>query len=463
MRDLYMRAQSAQQSGDLRAAAGLYREIVGLRPELAEAHANLGSIYYQIRDDDRARASLEQAIQLKPALAAPHFFLGVLAARQQDHKGAIRHLEDAIRLDPSNVAASLYLGEAYFSDGRNVAAADQFWKVASAEEFRVDAHYSLSRVYDRESESALEQLSRSFPRSFFLQLARGHLHEGRKDWKKAQDAYQAALELRPGAAGLEARLRWVSDNNGRPEPMSPPPPLPAGERSLLSMLYNPPPDERIGPLLRDQRTRLGAGSASAVEASELYEHARECQVAAYLATRWILANDPASYRARQLRGQLHEARGETDDAVREYREALRLRPALKDVHFAIGTLLWSVSRIDEALPELRAELRVSPNHPEAHYEIADILLLRGENSSAKEHLQQAIRFDPGMVEAHLAIERIYFAEGRPMEGLDHLRRAAELAPSDPTPHYRMSIVYRRLGEAEKSRAALERFQRLRDE
>jgi len=116
--ELYRKAQAAQQAGDFQTAAGHYEELVRLRPELAEVHANLGSIYYQIHDDTKAMAALEKAIQLKPELTAPHVFLGVVASRQQNYEKAIHHLETSAKLDSSNLVVPFYLGEAYFATRR---------------------------------------------------------------------------------------------------------------------------------------------------------------------------------------------------------------------------------------------------------------------------------------------------------------------------------------------------------
>ena len=458
--DLYSRAQSAQQAGDLRSAARDYEEIIQLAPELAEAHANLGSIYYQIGDDIRAASNLENAVKLKPELTAPHFFLGVVAIRQQDHRKAIRHLETSARLDPSNLVVPFYLGEAYHAEGRYFAAAAAFWKSTSNSDFKADAHYFLNRVYGKLAELALERLSMEHPASFYVELARGQFHEGRKNWKESEKAYLDALERRPDADHLHARLGWVRHRAQGGDPTGTPPTVETNVPTLLGLLYAPPPDAGIDAMLRRSRDRLLGRAELATTPEDLYRQAQDFQVTAYLAARWIGKNAPGSYRARQLQAQLHEARGDVDDAVREYRAALRLNPGLRDVHFAIGTLLWSVSRFDEALPELEAELRVNPNHPEAHYEIADILQVRGQKAEAKSHLMESIRIAPDMAEAHLAIERIYFAEGCFDEAIAHLRTVARLEPGDPTPHYRMSIIYRRLGQADESQRALREFQRL---
>ena len=460
--DLYTKAQAAQQAGDFQTAAGHYEELVRLRPELAEVHANLGSIYYQIHDDAKAAAALEKAIQLNPKLTAPHFFLGVVASRQQNYEKAIRHLETSVKLDSSNLIVPFYLGEAYFATRRYADAASSFQKARSLEEFRADAYYYLSKAYGELSKQALDQLDGEDPSSFHMQLARGHFHEGRKSWKEAEKAYDAALKKNPEAVGLEARLQWVSRNAASDSRAGPPPPLPEKEATMLGLLYEPPSEEEIDPMFRAYENRLHQGASVLGDEEKLYRLAEDYQIASYLAARWISKNDPGSYRAHQLRAQLHESRGETDEAVREYRAALRLKPNLQNLHFAIGSLLWSLSRFDEALPELEAELGINHIHPEAHYEIADILQVRGRNAQAKEHLLEALRQKPDLVEAHLAIERIYFAEEQFDQALAHMKSAVRLSPQNPTPHYRMSMLYRKLGKTEEAQKELQEFQRLQE-
>ena len=318
-----------------------------LRPELAEAHANLGSIYYQIRDDEKAAASLQRAIDLNPQLAAPQFFRGVVAIRQQDHSTAVRHLEASVRLDPSNAMAPLYLGEAYFGMGRHEAAATAFWKATRHQGFRADAYYSLNRACTEVAESILDRLAAEYPGSFFVHLALGQFHEGRRNWKEAGDEYHEALKRNPDAAGLESRLSWIRRNDSGGQSGAPPS-LPEARPTLLGMLYDPPAASDIVRLLESYSNLLGTPGRVQQGPESLFERAGDYQVVAYLAARWIDQNDPGSYRARQLRAQLLEAQGETDGAVSEYRAALQLKPGLRDVHFAIGTLLWSLSRFDEA-------------------------------------------------------------------------------------------------------------------
>ena len=466
LRHVYARAQAAQQAGDFQAAAIHYEELLRLRPNLAEAYVNLGSVYYQTREDTKAAAALERAIQLKPQLgAAPYFFLGVIASRQNDHEKAVRHLEASEQLDSSDLVVAYYLGEAYFANRQYSDAIAAFEKATSHIDFRADAHYYLSKAYGALSKQTMDRLAEEYPDSFYIHLARGHYHEGRRNWHEAERAYQSALKRNPGAthlADLEARHRWVARNAATDGLAGPPPPLPEEGATMLGLLYRPPSEHEIDSLLREYRKRLQPSAPMLAAAESIYRQAEEFQIASYLTARWINMNDPGSYRAHQLRAQLHESRGETDDAVREYHAALRLKPDLQNVRFAIASLLWSLSRFEEARPELEAELRINPNHAEAHYVLGDILQVAGRNDEAKGHLLEALRLKPDLVEAHLAIERIYFAAGQLDKALDQMRTVVRIAPTNPTAHYRMSMLYRRLGRAEQALQELEVFQGLQE-
>ncbi len=460
---LYQKAASAQKAGDLTAAATSYEEIVRLSPELAEAYANLGSIYYELKMDDKALSALDRAIQLKPELAAPHFFAGVISTRLRDYPTAIRRLKTAAKLDPSNLVVQVYLGAAYFAVGDYPEAARAFEAATELPEFRADAFYHLSKAYGEISKSLLAELARKHPASYYFHLAQGHFHESRRSWLQAEEAYQAALAMKPDAADVKIRRDWVHEQLEDKAQEQAPPPAVAGEgTTLLAYLYNPPPDQAVESLLDEKKRQMGQPALDPIDDASLYRRAENYQLASYLAARWISANDPESYRGHQLKAQLHEVQGETEEAIREYGRAAELKPDLQNVHFAAGSLYWAQNRFNEALVELEAELKISPNHAEAHYEIADILRTFGRNAEAQKHLLECLRLQPEMLDAHLAIERIYFLDGKFEEALAHMQEAARIAPSDPTPLYRMAAIYRKLGKTDEARAALERFRELKN-
>jgi len=460
---LYTRAQQAQQKGDLQTAAEAYEKIVRLQPELAEAHANLGSIYYQMGRSRKAAAALNKAVEIKPDLAAPYFFLGVIASNARDYEEAIERLSRAARLDPANAAIHLYLGGARFGAGDYAAAIESFEKSARASQFSADSYYHLSKAHARVAERSFEQLQRRHPEGFWAHLARAHYHETRRNWQEAQLAYEQALRANPQAVNVRERLAWVRARAEGGEV-----PAPAADRSLengaLAVVYALPEGPEIEGWIDVYRDRLRrARRDSADSARKLYALTEYHQALSHLAAAWIAHNDPGSYRAHQLKGQYYEATGKIDEAIGEYRKAIELNPELQNVRFAIGSLLWAAERFDEAVPELEAELRINPNHAEAHYELGDIHYARQDFSKAEKHLLESLRLNPSLTEAHLALEKVYSGQGRLEAALDSLKAAAGLAPRDPAPHYRMSQIYRRLGREQQARRALARFQELRNQ
>src|SRR5712692_10317280 len=91
---------------------------------------------------------------------------------------------------------------------------------------------------------------------------------------------------------------------------------------------------------------------------QLFFLAEDHQLLSYLVSLWVVTSAPDYYRAHQLTGQYHEAIGQDDKAIEEYRRALALKPDLQGLHFLIGNSYWRRGQLDEALPELQNELKV---------------------------------------------------------------------------------------------------------
>src|SRR6185437_4178688 len=89
LRALYQHAKSAEQSGDYKSATADYDKIIQLRPDMAEAYANAGNLYYLQGEIPQAKAYFRKAISLKPQLPGPHFFLGILDFKARDYRGAL--------------------------------------------------------------------------------------------------------------------------------------------------------------------------------------------------------------------------------------------------------------------------------------------------------------------------------------------------------------------------------------
>ena len=75
----FNRAIALQQQGKLEEAAAEYRALLKLKPDYAEAHANLGVVLARLNRYDEAAASYETALRLNPKLTPILLNLGFQA------------------------------------------------------------------------------------------------------------------------------------------------------------------------------------------------------------------------------------------------------------------------------------------------------------------------------------------------------------------------------------------------
>ncbi len=459
---LYSEAQQAQATGDLAAAGRKYEAIIHLRPQMAEAYANLGNIYYQQGRPERAKVVYQKAVQIKPELAGPQFFLGVMAFAGHDYSSALLYLRRAEELEPSNALVHSYLGYTQYARSVFREAAGELEKALALDLADLDVLYHLSKSYGNLAKELSGQLQSQFPNSPYTNLARAHYFETGQNWKDASEQYRLALEKMPDNARLREKSRWAAkraaddgtgaENGATKEP---------DELIDGSLAYRDTPPS--GPKLKEElalwQTRVHALPQRDASDKQVYLAGEGNRALSYLASLAVLESDPDSYRAHQLRAQMLESSNKDEDAIAEYRNVLKQRPELQNIHFAIGSLLWKDQHFDQARAELQQELRNNPNHPEVLYELGDIASSGEDVQQAEKYLLGALKLDPKMVEAHYALEKIYTEKGLYEKSLEQLKAAVRTDSSDPKAHYRLSAVYRKLGRTQDAERELVLFKK----
>jgi tetratricopeptide (TPR) repeat protein len=465
--DLYTEARSAQASGDLKTATQKYERIVTIRPDLGEVYSNLGSLYLQQRQSERALRCFKEAMKLKPDLAGPYFFLGVMAFNSRRYDEALKYLKRAESLDRSAIETVLYLGYTNFARSSYLNAARDFQKVAEVRPEDPDVLYYLSKAYGQAAKNYFDVLKSRFPDCFYTHLAKGHVYEAQSEWTDAKTEYSSALRQQPGNGRLQQRLAWVTRNAATPHGAGQPPPaVPGSQEELIDgpvrFLYALPDENRVRDELQHYRTMISE-NATAASPDQIYKLTEGYQILSYLASFLIFKVAPDSFRTHQLTAEHYEELGKADDAIQEYRETAKLKPDLPDIHFVIGNLYWKRNLLDEALPELKQELSINPDHAQALYELGDVQFAKGNVREAEEYLLRSLRVEPTIAEAYLTLERIYTATDRYAESLNQLKQVIKLAPDDPTPHYRMIVIFRKLGELDQAEAEMKIFTKLQSQ
>jgi len=107
------------QVGAFADAAASYRKAIGLRPDLPEAHNNLGNALRELRDTQGAITSYRKALALRRNYASAHNNLAVALAAAREYDEAVVSYREAVRLRPNFPSAYSNLGNALRALGRH--------------------------------------------------------------------------------------------------------------------------------------------------------------------------------------------------------------------------------------------------------------------------------------------------------------------------------------------------------
>lgn len=159
--------------------------------------------------------------------------------------------------------------------------------------------------------------------------------------------------------------------------------------------------------------------------------------------------DPNSYRMHQLSGDLAAAKNDDGKAIEEYRAAIALKPALPNLHYSLGHVLWKDLKVNEARQEFEAELKLNSRHPGALNELGDTYLLEHQPEKAMPFLERALAMDPANPDIHRDLGTAY------SELQNYQQAAVEFsiaiaADYDGSVHYKLARAYQSLGEKEKA-------------
>jgi tetratricopeptide (TPR) repeat protein len=93
------------------------------------------------------------------------------------------------------------------------------------------------------------------------------------------------------------------------------------------------------------------------------------------------------------------AQGKTNEALAEFKQALRLQPEYADAHYNLGQLYFAQGNADEAAHQYATAVQNRPDYAEAHYQLAALLASQRDFEEAIPHYRAAVRLKPDWLEA----------------------------------------------------------------
>jgi Flp pilus assembly protein TadD len=149
-------------------------------------------------------------------------------------------------------------------------------------------------------------------------------------------------------------------------------------------------------------------------------------------------------------------KGRLDEAIAAYREALRINKDNSTAHNSLGAALERKGRLDEAIAAYREALRINSDYAEAHYNLGAALMAKGRLDEAITEYREALRIKKDFAEAHCNLGFALVGKGRLEEAVAEYREALRIKKDLAQAHCNLGLVLRDKGQLAEALTHLRR-------
>ncbi len=211
---LLQRGVKHADAGKLDAAIEAHEAALAADPSLAQAHANLISLYGRVRNWEKAEAHYRAVVKLAVNVADAHYDYGVLLGLQERWDEAAGAYREALALNPLHARARNNLGQIHERRQQIDAAAAEYARAVESQPTLRIARFNLGRMLIalgrpdeaiRELQALTEPRDAEAPRYLFA-LATAYVRAGRRDEGVTWALAARDLAVKHGDTALAAAI-----------------------------------------------------------------------------------------------------------------------------------------------------------------------------------------------------------------------------------------------------------------
>ena len=323
------------------------------------------------------------------------------------------------------------LGALYAAAGQVKCAIPAFQASLRLDAKNWEAHYNLALAFLTTGDSArasteLHAAIREKPDSATAHFALGTLLYNQKKLAPAATEFDAVLKIDPNFPGAATNLAQVLMLQGNSR---------AAIALLEKALSQPPPPEQVVGI----SVALGLAYSQAGQPGKAVDTLQQ-----------LIAAHPESADAHLGLGILYaSAQPPTlDEAIAQFREALRLDPKKDEARLALGRALIAQQKFSDAVVPLKEYVQRNPLDDQGY--LAAALAFKGleQRGPEVELLDRAARLNPASYEVHYELGLALAEAGETDRAIKELRAAEKIRPSAPEAHDQLARLLAKSGQKE---------------
>jgi len=133
-------------------------------------------------------------------------------------------------------------------------------------------------------------------------------------------------------------------------------------------------------------------------------------------------------------------KGKTEEAIRHYRESLRIAPRDSETWNNLGVTIRRQGKDQEALSCFMEAVRLNPENYKAQNNVGSILASRGKIDEAIAYFQKAVRIEPGYAEPYIGWADALVSLGRVNDAMPLYEKALAINPRAADVLYNMGTI-----------------------
>jgi tetratricopeptide (TPR) repeat protein len=414
--------------GRFQEAADCYRRVLALEPDSALAHNDLGTIAQAQRNIEEAVTHFRRAVELDANFADAHTNLGIALALQGKHDEAEACCRRAIELRPDFAEAHHDLGSVLTRQQRYAEAAASYRRAAAIRPSYVEAHFRLGTVLTHEKK--WDEAEAAYGRALSLQplYAEAHNNLGLALWaqRKLDEAVvhlRRYVELQPRIALGHYNLGLVLREQKKVDEA-----IASFRRTVELQPDFAPAHSNLGVALSEQK-KYDAAAACFARALELAPDSIDTRYnlgnalveqnrfpEAEACYKHVLEQDSGytkAYCGLSVALMMQLRYPEAEVAARRYHELL---PDSALAHSNVGDICVRQERYEEGATWYRGALELNGEYASAYHGMAVVHLRHNDLEEALRCCERALALDPNLIEAHfnrawISLMKGHFADG----------------------------------------------------
>lgn len=447
-------ARQLMAAGKYEAAVPLYKDLVKALPRETGLLLNLALAQHMAGHEAESIPNFEAVLKARPDTLPALLSLSAARLALGQPRQAIAPLEKAVAADPSNRNARGMLAGACLDTGRFEQAAELYRKLTSEAPDDPRAWYGLGMSYQSIATAALERIRQADQKSPYLAVLVGGTRVQRRQYHSAFFFYREALKQLPGLHGIHAALADVYRKTGHTDWAAE---EEAKERALpLADCQTHAAECQF--LAGKDLDVLKVPHTARPSPETFFWQAKAAGELAFQAF-FRLGQLPPSVELHRFRAEVARNQNQPLESVKEWKAALALAPNDARLQQELATSLFMAGDYRAALEQAEATLKMAGPSAKLNFVAGDSLVRLEEPERGVPYLRAAVKADPELLAAKASLGLALSRLGQTTEAIPLLEKALEL-DDDGSLHYQLARAYQAVGNQEKARASMGRYQEI---